>query len=57
MKKIFFCFWIMVSGCTTTSHQSATWILPTVETHPEESYVADKAPVIPVQIETLLPVK
>ncbi len=57
MKKIVFCFWIMVSGCTTTSHQSATWILPTVETHPEERYVADKAPVIPVQIETLLPVK
>tara|TARA_Y100001938_G_C7893180_1_gene330771 strand:- start:476 stop:652 length:177 start_codon:yes stop_codon:yes gene_type:complete len=58
MKKFFLCFWIMVSGCTTTSHQSAkTWILPTVETHPEEQYVADKAPVIPVEIENILPVK
>jgi len=57
MKKFFLCFWIMASGCTITSQESSIWILPSVETHPEERYVADKAPVIPVLIENIQPVK
>tara|TARA_Y100001970_G_C14186877_1_gene833094 strand:- start:473 stop:646 length:174 start_codon:yes stop_codon:yes gene_type:complete len=45
---------VLVSGCTATNHTSTnTWIMPTVETHPEERYVADKAPVIPVEIKKL----
>ncbi len=47
----------MASGCTITSQESSIWILPSVETHPEERYVADKAPVIPVLIENIQPVK
>ena len=53
IKKLFIIF-VLVSGCTASQHQqSSVWILPTVETHPEERTVATQHPVIPVLIEEL----
>ena len=55
LKKLLILF-ILVGGCTKTANQKSTsgiWILPTVETHPEERTVADKHPVIPVEIKKL----
>tara|TARA_E500000318_G_scaffold61537_1_gene57100 strand:+ start:41 stop:208 length:168 start_codon:yes stop_codon:yes gene_type:complete len=53
IKKLFIIF-VLVGGCTTSQHkQSNVWILPTVETHPEERTVATRHPVIPVIIEKL----
>ena len=42
---------VLVGGCT--AGQLKTFVLPTVETHPEERQVADKHPVIPVLIEKI----
>ena len=56
MFKNLIVIFILVGGCTTTaSHKSTSgvWILPTVETHPEERTVADSYPVEPVTIEKL----
>ena len=56
MLKNLIIIFMLVGGCTTTASQkstSGTWILPTVETHPEERTVADSHPVIPVTIEKL----
>ena len=56
MLKNLIILFILVGGCTTTASQkstSGTWILPSVETHPEERTVADSHPVIPVIIEKL----
>ena len=56
MLKNLLILFILVGGCTTTASQKSTggvWILPTVETHPEERTVADSYPVIPVTIEKL----
>ena len=56
MFKNLIVIFILVGGCTTTANQtskSSSWILPTVETHPEERTVADSHPVIPVVIEKL----
>jgi hypothetical protein len=56
MFKNLIVIFILVGGCTTTANQkstSGTWILPTVETHPEERTVADSYPVEPVVIEKL----
>ena len=56
MLKNLIVIFILVGGCTTTANQkstSSTWILPTVETHPEERTVADSYPVEPVVIEKL----
>ena len=56
MLKNLLILFILVGGCTTTANQKSTsgvWILPTVETHPEERTVADSHTVIPVVIEKL----
>ena len=56
MFKNLIVIFILVGGCTTTANQKSTsgvWILPEVETHPEERTVADSHPVIPVTIEKL----
>ena len=56
MLKNLLIVFLLVGGCTTTASQkstSSTWILPTVETHPEERTVATQHPVIPVLIEKL----
>ena len=56
MFKNLIVIFIPVGGCTTTANQkskSSSWILPTVETHPEERTVADSYPVEPVTIEKL----
>ena len=60
MFKNLIIIFILVGGCTTTTNQKSTsssssssWILPTVETHPEERTVADSYPVEPVTIEKL----
>jgi len=58
LQRLFILF-VLVSGCTASQpkqsavKQSAVWILPTVETHPEERTVATRHPVIPVIIEKL----
>jgi len=44
---------VLVSGCSSSTSQLKTWILPTVETHPEETKVHDSYPVEPVVIEKL----
>ena len=52
--KIVLFLLVLVSGCTATNHTSDNvWILPTVDTHPEERQAADKHPVIPVEIKIL----
>lgn len=43
---------VLASGCSSTS-QLKTFILPTVDTHPEERQVHDTYPVVPVLIEEL----
>lgn len=43
---------VLASGCSSTSQQNS-FILPTVETHPEERQVHDSYPVEPVVIEKL----
>ena len=53
MLKNLLIVFLLVGGCTTTASQKSTWILPTVETHPEERTVATKHPVIPVTVEKL----
>jgi len=56
MFKNLIVIFILVGGCTTTTNQKSTsssWILPPVETHPEERTVADSYPVAPVTIEKL----
>ena len=53
MLKNLIILFILVGGCTMTASQKSTWVLPTVETHPEERTVADSHPVIPVTIEKL----
>lgn len=44
---------VLVSGCSSSTSQHKTWILPTVETHPEERQVHNSYPVEPVVIEKL----
>ena len=41
---------VLASGCSSASQQNS-FILPTVETHPEERQVHDSYPVEPVVIE------
>ena len=48
MRTVFL-FLVLVS-CTTTNH---TWVLPTVETSPEERRVLLAVPVVPVEIQDL----
>lgn len=53
LQRLFILF-VLVSGCTASQpKQSTVWILPTVDTHPEERTVATRHPVIPVIIEKL----
>ena len=48
MRTVFL-FLVLVS-CTTTNH---TWVLPTVETFPEERRVLLAVPVVPLDIQDL----
>jgi hypothetical protein len=43
---------VLASGCSSTSQQNS-FILPTVETHPEERQVHDTYPIVSVLIEEL----
>jgi len=49
-KVVLFLF-VLISGCASAT--SNTWILPKVDTHPDERKVADRHPVIPVEIKIL----